>query len=169
MDNKKEIELIDLIADVKKGIISAEKEYNFSTEVKELRDSVFLIHAEVESVLEMILIAKLFKAAKGNKVIQKDIDDNLKDFIKTLHITTAKTGFAKKLDQVKVIVDLPTKDAVLYQNINNLNTIRVEFAHPNEKKYEKYSKTDERIKAYKILKEVVLKLPKLREFYMLLP
>ena len=80
-------------------------------------------------------------------------------------IVTSGTGFAKKLDQVKVILGLPTRAGGLYQTIYALNTIRVEFAHPKEGKYEKYNTPDERIKAYKVLKKAVLQLPELRKLY----
>ncbi len=162
MDEEKEKELIDLIAEIKKGIISAEKKYGFIAEVKELRDLVFLIHAEVESSLELILYFQLFKVANGNKVTNKAIDENLVPFIMALDITTIGTGFAKKLNQVKEIVNLPTKKNGLYQNIDALNTIRVEFAHPKEKKYIKYNEPEKRIEAYKVLKKVVSQLPELR-------
>lgn len=161
MDEEKEKKLIDLIADVKKGVISIEKEYKFSPETKELRDLVFIIHAEVEQLLDVILIAQLFKSAVGAKVTQKDFNENLPSFIVMYGKIAHGAGFAKKLDQVKSIFDLSTKEGEMYQNIITLNAIRVEFAHPKEKKYEKYKKTDERILAYKILKGVVLDLPEL--------
>lgn len=150
--NKKiEKEIVDLKADIKKQMIDLRDE-DMTSELLELRHIVFEIHSEVEVNMEITISLDMLHSSGS-----KGLEAASQKYIKTTLKIFAALGFAKKLSIFKSLFE-SEKEASKnkFDDINKLNDIRIDFAHPKNKQYKKYTDREVYMNALKIIKNALL-------------
>ena len=145
-----EREIIKLKSDVDIALLEASDE-DLSPQLRELRDRVFLAHSSVESSMDFDIFSNTLISATPKVQDKRYVKrTEFEAFITALDPLQRGMTFTRKL---QVLKDTNVYSDSLFQLLSKLNHIRVEFAHPKEKKYKKYESRNE----YKIALETIKK------------
>jgi hypothetical protein len=147
---KLETEIIRTKSDIDVALLEASED-DFTPQIRELRDRVFLAHSSIDSSMDFDIFQKVLisatPGAPGSRRVRR-IEFNA--FFDAFDPIQKGMTFIRKL---QILKNLNVFSSELFQVLTQLNQLRVEFAHPKEKEYQKYESQIE----YKKALEIVLK------------